>query len=214
MSEQPPNEQTETQTTGHVYDGIEEYDNPTPAWMTWVFLVFLIFMPIYMAITLMSGGAISPQGQYERAYVANLEKKFGELGTLEPDAATILKYSTDPQWLAFGQTVYQANCTTCHGANAGGITGPNLTDDHYINITSIGDFGDVLANGRAAGNMPAFANRLHPNELVLVSSYVASLKGTNAPGGKGPEGNLISGDWSAGDAPAPDATDTPKPAVQ
>ena len=210
MSEQDPNETTEQVQedllTGHVYDGIQEYDNPTPAWMTWVFLTFLAFTPIYLAITLMSGGAITPQGQYERAYVANLEKKFGELGTLEPDADTILKYSTDPEWLAFGQTVYQAQCTTCHGANAQGVTGPNLTDDHYLHVKSIEDIGDVLLNGRAAGAMPAFGNRLHPNELVLVSSYIASLKGTNAAGGKGPEGEPIEGGWAAGgDTPEPEA---------
>ena len=198
MSEQTPQNQQPQQEellTGHNYDGIQEYDNPTPAWWTWIFLVSVAFTPVYMIFTLMSGGALTPQGEYERAYIANLEKKFGELGTLEPDAATILKYADDEQWLAFGKTVFQTHCTTCHGPSAEGNSGPNLTDDHLLNIKSVEDIGVVLENGAAAGAMPAWKNRLHPNELVLVSSYVASLKGNKVPG-KGPEGELIEGDWA------------------
>lgn len=199
MNEPPPKEQNEQQLTGHTYDGIQEYDNPTPAWMTWVFLVFLLFTPVYMLFTLLSDGKISPQGEYERAYVANLEKKFGELGTLEPDAATIMKYSTDAEWVAFGANVYQTHCTSCHGADAGGNSGPNLTDDAYLHIKNVEDIGQVLLNGAAGGNMPAWGTRLHPNEIALVSAYVASLRGTNAPGGIAAQGE-VPPPWSAGEA--------------
>ncbi len=192
--------------TGHVYDGIQEYDNPTPAWMTWIFIAFAVFTPIYLIFTLMSDGGLTPHGQLERASVANLEKKFGELGELQPDAATILKYSTDEQWVAFGENVFQTHCISCHGASAGGGSAPNLTDDAFINVKDIEDIVVVVRDGANNGAMPAWGNRLHPNEVVLVSSYVASLKGTDVANGKGPEGEVIP-DWSAGDAPEPDATE-------
>ncbi len=201
MSEQTPN--NEQRLTGHNYDGIQEYDNPTPAWWTWIFLVTVVFTPIYMIFTLMSDGALTPQGQYERAYVANLEKKFGELGTLEPDAATLVKYAKDEQWLAFGANVFQTHCTSCHGSNAGGNSGPNLTDNAFLNVKKIQDIADVIINGRKNGAMPAWGNRLHPNEVVLVSAYVASLKNTNVAGGKPAEGEVIQGDWSVGQAAEP-----------
>ena len=31
------------QTTGHQYDGIDEYDNPLPAWWYWGFIGTIIF---------------------------------------------------------------------------------------------------------------------------------------------------------------------------
>lgn len=189
--------------TGHNYDGIQEYDNPTPAWWTWIFLVSVAFTPIYLLFTLMSDGHLTPHGEYERAYVANLEKKFGELGTLEADAPTILKYARDEQWSAFGKNVFQTHCVSCHGANAQGNSAPNLTDNHFLNVKSVADIGTVVIEGANNGAMPAWGNRLHPNEVVLVSSYVASLKGTNASGGKGPEGELIEGDWTAGEGDTP-----------
>ena len=202
MSEQTPqNENPQERLTGHNYDGIQEYDNPTPAWWTWIFLVSVIFTPIYMLFTLASDGNLTPQGQYERAYVKNLEKKFGTLGTLEPNAETIRKFRDDEQWVAFGENVFQTHCISCHGQDAGGASGPNLTDDFYINVKQIEDIGSVVKNGAGNGGMPAWGNRLHPNEVVLVSAYVASLRGTNVPGGKSPEGDQAP-NWDTPATPA------------
>ena len=190
MSEHHPSDASQERLTGHNYDGIQEYDNPTPSWWTYLFVLSVLFAPPYMLFTLMSDGALTPQGQYERAKVANMEKKFGTIGELKPDAATILQYSQDPEWVAFGRTVFQTHCTSCHGNNAAGTTSaPNLTDDAYINIRSIEDIAKVVNSGANNQAMPAWENRLHPNEVVLVSSYVASLRGTNAAGAP-PQGEV------------------------
>lgn len=201
MSEQQPNQSEDHtqadefgQLTGHNYDGIQEYDNPTPAWWTWVFIASVFFAVCYMLLHLVAAGGLSPNAGYERAAVANLEKKFGEIGTLQPDAATLVQYMNEPEWKKFGENVYKANCVTCHGLAGEGNSGPNLTDDFYLNVTSIEDIAMVIKDGAKAGAMPAWGNRLHPNSVVLVSAYVASLKGTNVPGGKGPEGDELA-DW-------------------
>ena len=39
--------------------------------------------------------------------------------------------------------------------------------------------------------MPAWRNRLHPNEVVLVAAYVATLRGKNLPSPRPPEGEII-----------------------
>jgi len=39
--------------------------------------------------------------------------------------------------------------------------------------------------------MPAWKNRLHPNEVVMVSAYVANLRGQNLTGPRPPEGPVI-----------------------
>lgn len=192
--------------TGHDYDGIREYDNPTPAWWTWVFLATVIFSFGYMFLTLVAAGGLSPQAEYERAYLANLKKKFGEIGELEPNAATIMQYAGEDQWLALGRGVYMTHCTSCHGTDgAGGASAPNLTDEHYIYVDQVQDIADVIINGRGDGKMPAWGNRLHPNEVVLVSSYIASLRGTNARG-KGPEGE-VPPPWSAGEGEGSEPAD-------
>ena len=36
------------QTTGHNYDGIEEYDNPLPAWWFWAFILTIVFALGYL----------------------------------------------------------------------------------------------------------------------------------------------------------------------
>lgn len=218
MSEQQPNiEQGHAQAdeygqlTSHNYDGIQEYDNPTPAWWTWVFIVSIFFAACYMLLMLVAAGGLSPEAEYERAAVANLKKKFGEIGILEANAPTIVQYMNEPEWLQLGAGVYKANCVTCHGLNAEGNSGPNLTDDAYINVKSIEDIATVIKDGAKAGAMPAWGNRLHPNEVVLVTSYVASLRGTNAAGGKAAEGEVPAPwptDLSGPEAPTQDAEAT------
>jgi len=78
--------------------------------------------------------------------------------------------------------------------------GPNLTDENWKNVQKIADIPQVIMNGAAAGAMPAWKTRLHPNEVVLVAAYVASLRGKNLPGPRGPEGTAIA-PWPA--APKP-----------
>lgn len=46
--------------------------------------------------------------------------------------------------------------------------------------------------------MPAWKTRLHPNEVVLVASYLVSLRGSMPEGGgKDSEGNKVA-PWTAG----------------
>ena len=70
----------------------------------------------------------------------------------------------------------------CHGLDGAGLTGPNLTDESYIHVKTIGDFMDVISKGRNNGAMPAWENRLEPRQIALLASYVASLRGKNRPG--------------------------------
>ena len=85
----------------------------------------------------------------------------------------------------------ERKCAQCHGPDASGLTGPNMTDDHYKNIKKITDIPQVIANGAANAAMPAWKNQLHPNEIVLTAAYIASLRGKNLPGPRGPEGDPI-----------------------
>lgn len=183
----------DTNFSGHVYDGIQEYDNPTPPWWTWIFLGTIGFSALYMLVNAITFGLLGPEPTYKRDYIQSLKAQYGQLGTVTPDAPTILRLAADDKWNKVGQSLFISNCASCHASDGSGISGVNLTDDLYINVKKVEDIADVVKVGRKNGAMPAWDNRLQPVEQVLVSAYVASLRGKNLPsvGGRPPEGEKI-----------------------
>ncbi len=178
---------TPEELTNHSYDGIQEYDNPLPGWWVWLFVGSIAFCPFYWAYFHAGIPGRSIHDQYQDAVAQNLRLQFAELGELQPDRATLLKYLDDKRWLAVGESVFKTNCVSCHGPNAEGKVGPNLCDDSWKNVKSIEDVAKVISQGAGGRAMPAWGPRLHPNELVLVACYVASLRGSNPPNPKAPE---------------------------
>ncbi len=171
----------EQQLSDHCYDGIQEYDNPTPLWWDLLFVGSILFAPLYALWFHAPNMSRTHAASYDVSLAENMKLQFGEIGELSPDEQTILKYIDDDKWLAVGAATFTTNCKPCHGANGEGISGPNLTDDAYIHVKKIEDIAKVVNEGANKGAMPAWGNRLHPNELVLVSSYVASMRGKNLP---------------------------------
>ena len=177
--------------SSHNYDGIQEYDNPTPGWWNWLFIGSILFAPLYIFWFHSPVIDRNLQAQYDAAFAANLILQFAEIGELEPTRANIVKYMGDPKWRSVGEVTFITHCKSCHGSEGEGISAPNMTDDYYINVKSIEDIAKVVREGAKNGAMPAWGNRLHPNEVVLVASYVASLRGKNVESARPPEGNEI-----------------------
>jgi len=175
----------------HEFDGIREYDNPTPGWWYLIFFATFVFAVWYFLFYHLSTISTPVAVEYQESMADDMKNRFAEIGDLKPDAATILRFMKDPEWLQVGASVFKMQCISCHGAEGQGQVGPNLTDDHYKNITKVEDIAQVVANGAANGAMPAWKTRLHPNEVVLVASFVASLRGKNLPGPRGAEGQVI-----------------------
>lgn len=175
----------------HVYDGIEEFDNPLPGWWKWLFIVTILFCFPYWIYYHGGTSGRSIQDNYAVALAANQRLQFEEIGDLQPNAATIVEYMHKDSWRRVGKIVFQTHCVSCHGREGEGQVGPNLTDDYYKNVNNIEDIASVVNNGAGAGAMPKWSNRLHPNEIVLVSSYVASLRGEHLSGPRGEEGKEI-----------------------
>ena len=68
-------------------------------------------------------------------------------------------------------TVYQKNCASCHGANRLGGMGPALLPENLKRLRQNKAI-KVIANGRAATQMPAFANKLSEKEIQSLVNYV------------------------------------------
>ncbi|GIW99148.1 MAG: cytochrome CBB3 [Pirellulaceae bacterium] len=177
--------------TNHSYDGIQEYDNPLPGWWKWTFVGTAVFSVLYFMYYHLGAPGRSIYEQYDRELAEVTRLQFQEIGELQPTEATILEYMGKENWLKIGEVVFKTHCASCHGRHGEGKVGPNLTDEFYKHVRKLEDIARVVQDGANAGAMPAWGNRLHVNEIVLVSAYVASLRGTNVSGGKSAEGNPI-----------------------
>lgn len=191
LAEPGPARTTREELLEHEYDGIREFDNPTPGWWHAMFLGTVVFSVLYVSWVSLSPVAKTPEERWERTQVAQYKKIFGGIGTLAGDAPTLTKLMGDEKLMAVASGMFQSNCASCHGRDGGGINGVNLTDDHFKNVRSIEDLLAVINNGAAAGAMPAWKDRMGGNERVLLAAYAASLRGTKPAAGKAAEGEVI-----------------------
>jgi len=171
--------------TGHAFDGIQEYDNPTPGWWWALFLLSIIFSFFYIAYSTGEFGS-NPYWEHHLARRRYFDKLFGQLGTLEPTEDTMLSLMNDPKWKVVGAGIFAQNCGQCHGTDGTGINGPNLTDDNYIHVKQLSDIFSTITDGVVPKGMPTWATRLNQNQRVIVAAYVASLR-TPGTHGKAPE---------------------------
>ena len=166
----------------HEYDGIREYDNPTPGWWHWLFWGSIVFAIGYTLIYHFSVFTPKIPTRWAAAQAEYFERLFGEYGELEGSEADILLIAGDENMMPVANGLYQVNCAACHGASGEGVTGPNLTDDSYLHVAEVEDLFDVISEGVVAKGMPAWGNRLNQNQRVLLSAYLMNLRGQNLAG--------------------------------
>ncbi len=175
----------------HNYDGIQEYDNPTPGWWHLIFWGTIIWSVIYVVVWHLTPLIPDRITRLENTRQVAIEKQFAALMTIEDPITKVRTIMGDENWLEQGASVYAGTCVLCHDKNGQGLIGPNLTDNHYKNLTDLEGMIDVVTNGAANGAMPANINLLDENEIALVVGYVASLRGQMLDGPRGVEGEEI-----------------------
>ena len=100
----------------------------------------------------------------------------------------------DASYLADGQKIFTENCAACHGQKGEGIVGPNLTDNYWLHGGKINDIFKTIKYGWPANGMKSWQADLSAVQIAQVTSYVKSLKGTNPPNPKDPQGDLYNED--------------------
>lgn len=186
----------------HTFDGIEEYDNPMPGWWVNVFWVTIVFSVFYFGYYHLSGRASDRIEDYNHSLAmweikrAKVRAEFAKL----PLEQQFKKAMADSSNIEKGRKIFVGKgiCHTCHAPDGGGLIGPNLTDNYWINgpkperkqgpkLRDI--FRIVTYGGRKGKQMQAYEKTLSPMERVQVSLYVASLRGkkTAKPKPKLPE---------------------------
>ncbi len=169
------------QSTGHDFDGIEELNNPLPAWWTWLFIGTIVFSAGYFVLYPGFGsfqGTLgwSSAGQHE-GEVRDAKARFGPL--FERYAAVpIAELVREPEAVAMGSRIFANNCAACHGSDARGNRGyPDLSDGDWIHGGAPETVVQTITQGRN-GVMPALAPVLGGAAGVEdVVQYTLSLSG-------------------------------------
>lgn len=188
-------------TTGHVYDGIREYDKPMPRWWLTIFWMSIVwalgYLAAYPALGNWEGflriqhqdGSVTPwtsvnemQNDFDRnntKFLEGYEKHFAGMSVAE--------MSDDPRAIKMGQRLFLQNCAVCHGSSGKGALGfPNLTDNDWLYGGSTDKIVETLHKGRKGG-MPAWKDKFGEDGIKATAEYVLSLSG---------RGNL-NGEWVA-----------------
>lgn len=188
----------------HNYDGIRELDNSLPPWWVALFYVTIAFAVVYMAYYHFSGAGPSSRDEYDIQMAQAQEEVdlFLSKQANKVDENSVVAL-TDANELALGKTIYDANCVACHGSAGEGGIGPNMTDDYWIHGGSIKDMFKIIKNGVTEKGMQAWASQLRPVDMQRVASYILTMRGTNPPNAKAPQGELYKEEAAPADGAAP-----------
>lgn len=191
----------DVKTTGHSWDGIEEYDNPMPRWWLWTFYACIIwavgYMILFPAWPLVKGATPGLLGYSTRANVASEIAEFEARNEvwfeqLNQTDLTEIAANADLQRFATqaGGAVFRAHCSQCHSSGAAGVQAngyPNLLDDDWLWGGTMEDIHETITHGirnedypdARYSQMPAFGQDglLEAEEIDQVVQYVLQMSG-------------------------------------
>ncbi len=169
-------------TSGHVWDGITEMNNPLPRWWVWLFVITIIFSLGYLVAYPGLGSYAGKFGwtstnQYEN----EVAKATEELKPMYAKFAAmrVEDLAKDADAKGIGERLFLNNCAQCHGSDARGSRGfPNLTDNDWLHGGSPEKITETITNGRI-GMMPPMAALVgSENDILNLANYVLSLSGS------------------------------------
>jgi cytochrome c oxidase cbb3-type subunit III len=175
----------------HEYDGIQELDNPMPPWWLYGFYFTIVLSVGYLLWYDVFGWGLSQEEEYAQELAVAAERFQFDTEPEAPVSYAEYAVLSDEASLAAGKAIYlspQNLCTTCHGANAQGLVGPDLTNNLWKHGCDLEAIMISIKTGFPAQGMPAYGSgaRLTDEQLHQLASYVISLRGSNPDGAKAP----------------------------
>lgn len=188
-------------TTGHSWDGIEEYNNPLPKWWLYIFYACIVwgigYTIAYPAWPLLKEATPGLLGYSTRANVAadidavnqsnaELTKELSEIDlNILANNDELDRFATN-----WGAAVFRAHCSQCHGSGAAGVQGqgyPNLLDDDWLWGGTIEEVAYTVRHGIRNetdddahwSQMPAFGDMLEKDEIKAVVQHVLAISGAD-----------------------------------
>lgn len=211
-------EPRQVETTGHSWDGIEEYNNPLPRWWVWVFYATIVwgvgYTIAYPAWPLITGATPGLLGASTRADVeveiATVDKANAAIKD-KLVAADLTAIGADPELAGYteraGAAVFRTNCAQCHGSGAAGFEGkgyPNLLDDDWLWGGTMEDIHLTVTHGirnttdadARYSEMPKFGTDgiLDETQIAQVAEHVLAISGQEHDAALAAEGATIYAD--------------------
>ena len=185
----------------HDYDGIRELDNSIPPWWLGAFFASILFGVVYLWRYHVAENAPLQLEEYtiavQKAEVQQAAYLKRAANNVDENTIAML----DASGIEAGKGLFAEKCVTCHGAEGqGAAVGPNLTDDYWIHGSNLQSIFKTIKYGVTEKGMRAWKDDLTPVQMAQLTSYVKTLKGTNPPNPKEPQGQLET------DTPKPDST--------
>ena len=173
----------------HPHDGIYELDNRLPPWWVSMFYMTIIFSVGYLAYYHYLYPEKNQLAEYKesvkKADILKAEVAERQANKVNENSVVAL---TDAASLDLGKGIFIGKCAACHGQKGEGGVGPNMTDDYWIHGGSIKKIFTTIKHGVPDKGMIAWEAQMSPSEMQSVSSYILTLKGTNPPNPKAPQG--------------------------
>lgn len=190
LNKRPSIDEEEKLLLDHDFDGIKELNNKIPPWFITIFYASIIWAVIYMVnFHILGSGNVQEEEYEQEVQIAALEMEIlNKTGALIDEES--VAQLDDAAALSNGKNIFIKNCAACHGQGGEGLVGPNLTDDYWIHGNTIKDLFKVVKYGVPQKGMISWQGQLDPTQMQEVSSYVLTLRGTNPPNQKDPEGKL------------------------
>ncbi len=164
-------------------DDIQELDNNLPSWWVGLFVFTVIFSVLYLAYVHMLGGpSIAKEFTDAMASVPTASSSGGG----ETKDLNAMIASSDS--VAAGKAAFAANCSPCHGQQGEGTIGPNLTDKFWLHGGAPEKILLTISQGAVEKGMPAWGPVLGEKKARELTAFVVSLKGSNPPNAKAPQG--------------------------
>jgi len=200
MAKKPQDPPKEYKTTGHSWDGIEEFDTPMPRWWLWTLYLTIIwgigYVIAYPAWPLVNGATQGVLGWSTRGEVAAEIERF-DTANAEIESrlanAELAAIETDPELQHFaeaaGGAVFRTWCAQCHGSGAAGAKGyPNLLDDDWLWGGTLDEVYITVKHGirneedpdARWSQMPAFGEFLTEEEIAQLVAHVRVISDQDA----------------------------------
>ena len=186
----------EVPTTGHSWDGIEEFDNPMPRWWLYTFYACIVwaigYSIAYPAWPLIKGATQGVLGYNRTVELQDSIDRFAEMNApirAKLVSTELAEIPSNPELVQFanqaGGAVFRTWCAQCHGAGAGGVQAsgyPNLLDGDWLWGGDTEAIHQTISHGIRTtddetrfSQMPAFEGMLSETEIAQVVAHVRKI---------------------------------------